>query len=305
MRKLLFITVVLFSASLVHAACSVSGGAVACPSGASTSDVNTAVASATSPVTVTFATGSYSWTGGSSGIAIPTNKTITYICATAGACTVTSTTPAIFGVAFFNAGPYTNEVRISGFVFNDSSAGFTIWWCGDGGCSGTWTQIRVDHNTFNLSAGGVAVFFGENTSVGAYYYGVLDHNTVASAGSVQLTQMIGAVDPSPPVVSPLGTANNMFLENNTITITTTTDAGDGCIDGWASNNIVARYNTSLNCLWTSHGVTHGGGPQNIEFYNNSASVNSGGVSQGIGDGYRLFHHQGSGEFIAFNNSFTA
>ncbi len=34
-------------------------------------------------------------------------------------------------------------------------------------------------------------------------------------------------------------------------------------------------------------------------------MNAGSVQEGTQDCYRCFHHQGSGEFIAFNNSFTA
>jgi hypothetical protein len=84
-----------------------------------------------------------------------------------------------------------------------------------------------------------------------------------------------------------------------------TDAGTGCIDGWGGNAVVYRHNTSTNCLVTTRGATHAAGPPNIELYNNSISVNSGSAGQGVSDCYRCFHHQGSGEFYAFNNSFTA
>ncbi len=55
---------------------------------------------------------------------------------------------------------------------------------------------------------------------------------------------------------------------------------------------------------TSHGVPHNGGPQNFELYDNELRVDGGTAGQGVEDGYRLFHHQGSGELISFNNRFT-
>jgi hypothetical protein len=73
------------------------------------------------------------------------------------------------------------------------------------------------------------------------------------------------------------------------------------MDVWNSGAVVWRYNHSENCLVTAHGVTHGG-VINFEVYRNTLvrTANSGGWE----DGTRLIHHQGSGEFIAFENVFT-
>jgi PKD repeat protein len=162
------------------------------------------------------------------------------------------------------------------------------------------SQVRVDHNAFNVNTGSTAVFFGENTTI-ANFYGVLDHNTLSSAGSVMLTQVIGGMNNSPPP-SPFGTANNLFVEDNAITITKMTNNGFGCMDSWGSAAIVWRHNTSLNCLVTAHGALHAGGPQNIELYSNRLQGDNNTTTP---DGTRLFHHQGSGSFIAFDNLFTA
>lgn len=284
-----------------QAACTGSGTTWSCPAGVSISDVQNAINAASDGATITFAAGSYTW--GSQAQFSPSHGS-TLICATAGACNVSVTGGQVFGTSSYS-GTNTNFYRISGFNFTQSSGNFVIWFgSGCSGCTGSFTQVRIDHNTFNLVGGGVAIVFGENSSV-TNTYGVVDHNTVNASASVELLYMIGAVNTSPTFASPIGTANNMFLENNAVNITKMTDAGDGCVDGWSNNNMVIRYNTSHNCLWTSHGVTHGGGPQNIEFYNNNVSVDAGSVSQGFQDCYRCFHHQGSGEFIAFNNSFTA
>jgi hypothetical protein len=103
-----------------------------------------------------------------------------------------------------------------------------------------------------------------------------------------------------------GTINNLFIEDNTITFTTMTNAGLGCMDDTGSGmSWVWRYNTTTNCLVTSHGVTHGPwGIASIEVYGNHFIVNGGAVSQGFADCERCFHHQGSGEIIVFDNEFT-
>jgi hypothetical protein len=205
-------------------------------------------------------------------------------------------------------GTITKFYRISGFVFDSISnnTGVIRWdaTCGPPACDATLTQVRIDHNAFNLLPGGVAIFLGDGGSA-TYIYGVVDHNAVNSLGSVQLLFMVGRLDNSPPVPSPQGTSSNLFIEDNAINITTMTNSGQGCVDGWANNNWVIRHNNSLNCLWTSHGEKHNGGPQNIEFYDNSIKVDSGSIRQNERDCYRCFHHQGSGEFITFNNSFSS
>ncbi len=288
----------LLGSAASHAACSGSGTAWSCPAGASSSDVQSAINGASDGAVISFASGSYTW---GSQANFSASKGVSLICT--GTCTVSVTGGPVLGVSSFS-GTNTHFYRVSGFTFNQSGNNFVIWFgSGCTGCNGVLTQIRIDHNTFHLATGSVAIFFGENSSVGNFY-GVIDHNTVTSAGSVMLVQLIGSTNNSPPP-SPLGTANNMFVEDNSINITTMTNAGDGCTDGWGGDAIVWRHNTTLNCLVTSHGATHAGGPQNFELYNNSISVNGGASAQGVGDGYRLFHHQGSGEFIAFNNSFTA
>ncbi len=81
---------------------------------------------------------------------------------------------------------------------------------------------------------------GENFTV-ANFYGAVNHNTFSSSGSISAFQYIGAVNPSPPP-SPAGTAKNLFFEDNTTTVTTMTDAGLGCIDGWGGHAIVYRHN---------------------------------------------------------------
>jgi len=96
----------------------------------------------------------------------------------------------------------------------------------------------------------------------------------------------------------------MYFEDNTINISTQTNAGLGCIDSWGGASVVWRHNSTTNCLVTTHGVTHSWGPVNWEVYANVITMN-GGAASGFGDCYRCFHHQGSGEFLMFDNAFTA
>jgi hypothetical protein len=298
MKKVLGLLLFLVFSSSAHAACTGSGTTWSCPAGASSTDVQNAINSASDGSTITFASGAYTW---SSKINFSPSAGTTLICASAGACTVSGGT--VLGTSAYS-GTNTHFYRISGFVFNATGSGFVIWFgSGCSGCTGSFTQVRVDHNQFNLPAGSVAVFFGESTSV-TNTYGVVDHNTVTSSGSVQILNMIGSAQSTPPS-SQLGTGNNMFVEDNTINITTMTNSGDGCMDSWGGAAIVWRHNTSTNCLVTAHGVTHAGGPNNIELYNNTIQVNSGSSSAGVSDCYRCFHHQGSGTFIAYNNVFSA
>ena len=265
----------------------------------SQADVQTAVNNANDGDIVSVPTGTVTW---ASSVTLSTAKGVTVKCATAGQCHVTSA-GAAFTITSW-AADVDFFYRISGFDFNSpANSGFIIWFCTAGGCSGNLTNIRIDHNSITCATGCVGIFFGENTSHNSFY-GVVDNNTFSSPGSSALLNSIGLTHTSPQP-APLGTANNMFMEDNTVTITTITDLGEGCIDGWGDNDWAVRHNISTNCLWTSHGVTHGGGPQNGEFYNNLVQLNAGSSGSGDTDCFRCWHYQGSGEIVIFNNKFTA
>ena len=72
-------------------------------------------------------------------------------------------------------------------------------------------------------------------------------------------------------------------------------------DIWNAGAIVFRHNSVTNCLVTAHGVSHDttviGAIQNIL----SRTAGSGGTWE---NGTRLFHHQGSGEILAWGNTFV-
>jgi hypothetical protein len=195
-------------------------------------------------------------------------------------------------------GDNTNFYRLSGFRFQNAPSCLCIWFWG----SGTLHNFRIDHNIFeNFNSDAIAIFLGETSSAGKFY-GLIDHNSFTGSSNFMILKVLGHGDTNNWGPSPRGTANNLFVEDNTLTFTTAANLGAGCMDAWRSAAVVWRYNTSQNCLVTAHGVTHGG-LINFEVYKNNLSrtPNSGSWT----DGTRLFHHQGSGEFIGFDNVFTA
>ena len=265
----------------------------------SQADVQSAVNAAADGNTVMVPTGTCTW---STSVKLSNAKGVTLMCQTVGNCVINAAggTAVLFDSL---TGTNTHFYRISGFTFqNNPGNNYVIWIAAVS--TGTLTQVRIDHNTFtNIGVSSIAILFG-HTQAAANYYGVIDHNTVTNSNTVTFFHWIGQENPAPPP-SQFGTANNMFLEDNRISITTMTNAGAGCTDSWGGAAVVFRHNSTLNCLVASHGTVHAGGPQNWEVYENTLRVDAGSVSQGVADGYRLFHHQGSGEFIAFNNSFTS
>jgi chitobiase/beta-hexosaminidase-like protein len=228
-------------------------------------------------------------------------KGITLICPS-GPCTVASGNGTAFG---FPTGSSTKFYRISGFTF--TAAGGLVWTCPAGGCTGTLTSFRFDHNTCSgISAGATVITIGENTAK-QYVYGVIDHNTFSAASSFVMMQVFGATDPSAPA-SQQGTGNNLFMEDNTMSVTTMTDTGSGAMDGWGSMAaVVFRNNTVTNSLPTIHSAEtvggHANGAANWEVYGNHVTMNSG-ADPAVQNGFRSIHHQGSHEELFYNNLFT-
>jgi hypothetical protein len=313
MKKLLLL-LVLFALP-AHAACTGSGTKWACSAGSTSFQIQTALDRAADGAIITFEPGSYTVTGFSK---FSNSKGATLICATAppsvGAaevnpCIINAGAQAAFGSDSFS-GVNTHFYRISGFVFDlggtHSSFGTLYWDSYNGGThAATLKRIRVDHNTFqNGSTGAQTTLIGSGGEI-LEVYGVYDHNLYRNVTQFAVVIWVGGVNPSPPQ-SQLGTANNLFIEDNVLTFLSVGNASaEGCTDGWGGSAYVVRHNISTNCLWAAHGVTHAGGPANYEFYNNFITMGAGAVIANTADCYRCFHHQGSGEFIAFNNVFKA
>jgi hypothetical protein len=268
-----------------------------CTAGSTVAQVNTCINSLSDGGTINFATGSYSW---NSAITMPDGKGVSLIGAGTGSSIVTigSSGQVIYRDTI--TGTDNKLQRISGFTFQNAPSGsIPIWIYG----RGTLTNLRIDHNTFsNLGTGSIAILLGATGGYGSIY-GVIDNNSFVGTNNFMGMKLLGPGDDSAWRSSPKGTANNIFLENNSWVFTNASDLGSGCIDSWNSGSIVFRQNSLQNCLLTSHGVVHGGGTISFEVYDNSFIRTSG--SGSWTDGTRLFHHQGSGETLLFNNQFTA
>lgn len=296
LKLLVLLTALVLWNSAARAACSGSGIAWTCGAGTTPAQVNSAIGSASSGAVITFAGGAYSW--GGTTIVPSAAKAVTLQCATVRGCTV-SYSSLVFALP--PSGSSTNLFRISGFVFN--GGGTLMWTCPGGGCKNTWTNLRFDNNTINEASDTQTIVIGESTA-NQYIYGVIDHNIVKSSGSIIFVYWLNNSTSSPPA-PPLGTENNLFIEDNIITLTSVTNSGTGCTDHWGASAIVFRFNTVTNCRVLSHGSEHGGGPSNFEIYSNSITMNAGAVSAGLGDGFRSIHHQGSNTMMVFNNTLTS
>ena len=311
---------ILICSTCAHAQCSGSGITWTVNPGTTHSQMATCIASSTDGATFTFQPGTYSVgsLGGGAFYQFSQAKGSTFICATApgtvGAATVNPCLMSGAGPAMGTdtfSGTNTFTYRISGFTFDlggsASGLGTLYFDTYNGSAPGVVAYVknlRVDHNTFqNGSNGAQTTLIGSGGQL-IQVYGVYDHNLYQNA--TQFAALIWAenANPSPPA-SQLGTANNLFFEDNTLNFASVGNASaEGCTDGWGGSAYVVRHNTATDCLWAAHGVTHGGGPANYEFYNNTTTMDAGSVAAGTSDCYRSWHHQGSGEAVIFNNLFT-
>ncbi len=256
--------------------------------------VQTAVNSATDGATISFAAGAYSW---GSGITLSNTKGVTLKGAGAGSTIVTVTGAPVITMSNLS-GNNTRLYRITGFTFQNAPSNLIIWFYG----SGTMNKFRIDNNIFsNFATGAIAIFFGSTDSVGRFY-GVIDHNTFSGTNNFMGLKYLGPGDPAEWPSALRGTGQNVFMENNTYNFTNASDLGSGCVDVWSAGALVFRHNNVTNCLVTAHGVTHST-TVNFELYGNTLRRTSG--SGSWTDGTRLFHHQGSGEILAWNNTFVA
>lgn len=282
----------------VWASCSnCTTSSASCTSGTTVAQVNTCLGSLPDGGTVNFSAGSYTWNGE---IKLRNGYGVSLI----GAGSATTNVNIANGTISLTGATVDKPYRISGFRFYGATP-ILIWMYPSHGYS--LTGFRIDHNIFDsLDPGGAlssfAMLFGSSGGYGGSMTGLIDNNTFTGNDNFMGAKFLGAGDSTTWPSSPKGTSSNFFMEDNIFSFTGVTNLSLGCIDIWNSTSLVFRHNTITNCLTTSHGTIHGGGPYSIEFYNNSLTRTA--SSGGWETGTRLFHHQGSGEFISFNNTFT-
>ncbi len=252
MKRLLLAIAFLFLAVPAHAQCTGGGLTWSCPAGVTSAQIQTMINSANDGATATFAAGTYTVTQQAK---FSPAIGLTLICATpaltVGAATVN---PCLFNAganSVFGSDTYSGTVtkfyRISGFTFdlggNAPSFGTLYWDTYNGAAPGTVayvTQVRVDHNTFQNGGNGA-----QTTLIGSggqliQVYGVYDHNLYTNA--TQFAALIWAenANPSPPA-SQLGTANNLFFEDNVLNFASVGSASaEGCTDAWGGSAYVVR-----------------------------------------------------------------
>lgn len=277
-------------ASGAEAACSGSGTSWSCTAGSTAADVNSALASAATGATITFANGSYIWTSGAIQLNNSGTKGVTLICATVRSCTVTYGSAGVFNKDNMN-GTTTDLVRISGFVFSGNPGTASIWLYGP---SGTMAKLRIDNNTFQgQGTGSITILLGETSST-PKFYGVIDHNIFTGATNFMAFKNLSGG--AAWVTGQQGSGNAVFFEDNQCTFASYPESGAGCVDDWLANNTVLRFNTVTNSRFVNHSYCHGG-PYNSEIYGNKISN----AAFSGAPNYRNIHFQGSGEETAWGN----
>jgi hypothetical protein len=280
-----------------QAACSGSGTSWSCTAGSTVSDVQTAINSASTGATLSFAPGAYTW---SSRINLPTTRGVSLVCS--GTCTV-----AASGLSFSLvnwSGVNANLYRISGFTFNNPGA-YLVWFY-QYNQSGTLTKVRIDNNKFNMPSGvnDLLVFGESGANSKTKVFGVIDRNTfTTSSGNTRAIVHYGEKDWA---AGRQGSADNLFIENNNFDNANMANAGLAAVDGSGGVSWVVRYNRFRNGRIEHHGYYSGGqGYMNSEVYGNTVIMDTSSAGAQYAQGERAIKHQGSGEWIVFDNTVTA
>lgn len=289
----LCIAMLLMVNSSAEAACSGSGTTWSCTAGSTSSDVQSAVNSASDGAMITLANGSYSFTE----VDISKRNGVTVICASVGGCTMTGS-GQVFTLTQCTS-QKTNLMRISGFNFT-TGGGYKIWVY----CSFDITKLRLDHlDITGLGSGDLAIFIGEGGSTQPLadrgkVYGVIDHVNCHST-NVNWICVKNTTGGDTWTTGTQGSGNALFFEDNICNFGTRTEFGSGCVDNWRAQSSVIRFNTVIGSVIRAHSYCHLG-PQSMEVYGNVIDTSS--VSS---PGFWDIHLQGAGEIMIWGNRVTA
>ena len=255
-------------------------------------DVSAAITAASAGDTVSVPAGSATW---SSRIFITTG--IYLIGAGIGNTIITNEydlSPEYYVITYQPSNPASNEsFRVSGFTINctHTSGGIGIRNFSDS----VINKVRIDHNEVHKETYGRCINIDGNVN------GVCDNNTLYSTG-VYAVSIYGHNESSwtNRTFTP-GTADNFFVEDNTITVL------DGGSAGGGGGRYCIRYNTwtfastEQGCQpwFDAHGNMGAGGnlaSMGAEIYENTITLGN--------QTCTMFDIRG-GEAIAFNNSTTS
>lgn len=184
----------------------------------------------------------------------------------------------------------TNFSDISGFTFikgtgSTQSDGMLYITCPTPGAQ---NAFRVHNNRFLISTTGSGATRGMTVEA---CYGLIDNNTFDDSSGVgyQMIQVLGSNDSNDGGWTPwttfaltLGTVNAVYIEANTITMSTSgaDPQTETVIDQYGGSKTVFRFNTVKHGDTGGHGTDSGNrrGPISLESYNN-AFTNDGAASE--------------------------
>ncbi len=178
---------------------------------------------------------------------------------------------------------------ITGFTFDGASSGASSM--GIVKVTGTYGtgNFRVHGNKFrNISIRGLVT----NT-----IFGCIDNNTFLCPynASAQAISIFGDGNTAWTRALTLGTANAVYIEDNTFTFAY---VNDGCLDAYGGARYVFRYNTITNTTIGHHGCDSGSyrSTHSWEIYENTFDKSTAGTT-------RLFFSRG-GTGVIYNNTYT-
>lgn len=184
--------------------------------------------------------------------------------------------------------PSTGAPRITGFTFDGGATGSN---CSDTDgllwAAGINTNWRVDHNRFVARRCHGFVFRGSLTGVvdhndfeqpdGGRFSGYIHHPEWGGGGDTCSGFASDCGDRSWAAATNLGTAECLYLEDNTFERTGATSGSKFSIDGWMGQRYCARFNTLTNTSLQNHGTDSSGrvrGARKFEHYKNTIIFNA-------------------------------
>jgi len=159
------------------------------------------------------------------------------------------------------------RANISGFTFRTSGK-YVI------SVQSTASNFRIYDNKFYLTGSGTAIYVG-----GAY--GLIDSNIFELEPSALGSEVIFVRGPENSWLTPnsIGGKDNLFVEDNTFTLSGVGDTGSTqAIDCNANSRVVFRYNNVTNMKFDAHGLwsnTPAHSARHYEVYNNHFYVSPG------------------------------
>jgi hypothetical protein len=225
----------------------------------SQTDVTAAISSAVAGDTVSVPAGSCNWSS-----TVTVSKNI--VLQGAG---IDVTTITFAGLALtFPGDATTNNSRVTGFTFN-GAVQFNA-------PSNTAAWFRLDHNKIVRNTATDAAMGTWDNAIWGTERILIDHNTLTHTGSSDMRFWIfdGETGADPAVwreASAIGTAHNVFIEDNTITNTSVTSGNEMFFQIWWAGRVVLRYNTIHNMTIDVHDYRDGSqrGGRSWEVYENT------------------------------------